>query len=223
MEQLILHNLNKNITLGNVLKEHGVKFIDFEKYWVISHSETIGVGVNGKVLDIGNGKVLKISKDFNEYNAILLLMEELKNDSEAWWKHIVSLPLVVCPVNEDFYEHLDDDSYNDDKKYVRYYFIHKKLYNLSDIENECFFKIMNYFDVSNIDEIIVDYGEEMSEYFDNIYKEVKEYEDKINVSVFLLFIFNAYELSKEFGLFDMHVDNIMKDENGNYKLIDIRL
>ena len=73
MEQLILHNLKENKTLGNVLKENGVDFIDFKKYWVMSNIELIGSGQFGKVFDIGNDKILKISKDIYEYNALIYL------------------------------------------------------------------------------------------------------------------------------------------------------
>ena len=77
MEQLVINNIDKNLTLGNVLKEHGVNFIDFKKYWVMSNIELIGSGQFGKVFDIGNDKILKISKDIYEYNALIYLKNEL--------------------------------------------------------------------------------------------------------------------------------------------------
>ena len=51
----------------------------------------------------------------------------------------------------------------------------------------------------------------------------KKFESEINVDEIIRLVFNAYELSMEHSFYDMHIDNIMKDSNGNYKLIDLRL
>ena len=128
MEQLILHNLKENKTLGNVLKENGINFIDFKKYWVMSNIELIGSGQFGKVFDIGNDKILKISKDIYEYNALIYLKNELILNKNIWCKNFINLPLYICPINENFYEKFNDN----DKKDIRYYFIFEKLIKLSD-------------------------------------------------------------------------------------------
>ena len=65
MEQLRINNLHHNKTLGEVLKENGVSINEFEHYWEIANKEMIGAGQWGKVFDIGNDKVLKISEDEN--------------------------------------------------------------------------------------------------------------------------------------------------------------
>ena len=115
MEQLVLHNLDENKTLGEVLKENGVTFNEFEKYWVIANTELIGSGNNSKIFDIGNEKVLKISKSIEEWKAIQKCDEILmENPNNNWFLHFVSLPLVQT-INNNFYEKLNDDSFNDNK------------------------------------------------------------------------------------------------------------
>ena len=37
------------------------------------------------------------------------------------------------------------------------------------------------------------------------------------------FLFNIVEFSFEYGFYDIHVKNIMKDINNDYKLIDTRI
>lgn len=217
MEQTYIHNLNENKTLGEMLEVNGVSIDKFKNYWQISN-ELINGGLFGKIFDIGNDKVLKISSDKKEYDAIHLLLDEI-NKNYDWFKHFVNLPLVICPVNENFY----DSSFNNEKKYVRYYFIFKKLYKLSTIEEECLFSILHMFDVSRIDEIEIDYEDEIEDYYNKAIKETKKFESEINVDEIIRFVFNAYELSMEHSFYDMHIDNIMKDSNGNYKLIDLRL
>ena len=90
MEQLILHNLKENKTLGNVLKENGVQINKFKNYWEIANNTLIGNGIYGKVFDIGNDKVLKITSDEQEYEINNLLIDEINNGND-WFKYFVKL------------------------------------------------------------------------------------------------------------------------------------
>lgn len=221
MEQLQIHNLSENLTLGEVLKKYGVNFKIFENYWQISN-DLINAGAYGKVFEIGNNKVLKITTDEGELNAINRLLEEIEYNND-WFEHFINLPINICPVNENIYEKLNDDSYNDNKKYVRYYFIFDKLYELTNDEKNCIVEIFEYFDVVRVEDIEILYGTEISDYYTKMLKLTSKFSKNVNTTALINFIFNVYSLAEDLGINDLHLGNMMKDINGNYKLIDIRL
>lgn len=224
MEQLVLNNINKNLTLGNILKEYGVKFKEFKKYWIITEAEFINGGAFGKAFNIGNEKVLKITSDINEFNAMKKLIElnNSLNESDLYFKHYVSLPLIIFPINEDYYEYFDDESFNTNKKYVRYYYIMEKLYPLSDIENRIIIDILNILQIEGVEEI---YYDEFTEFQENVLNNsnLLELYDINLINDILTFMFNCYELSFEHEFYDMNINNMMKDKNDKYKLIDLRI
>lgn len=217
MEQLKIHNLNKNKTLGEILEVNGVSIEKFESYWKISN-ELIGNGYHGKVFDIGNNKILKISDDKNEYDAMHVLNDEI-NDENDWFKHFVNLPLLICPVNESFHDSSDDSN----QKNIRYYFIYEKLYKLTQVEENCIYSILDIFNAGRIEDIVIEYEEDIGDYYDQAIEVTQEYVDEVNVRELIFFIFNSHTLSEEHSLYDLHIDNIMKNIDGNYKLIDLRV
>lgn len=223
MEQLVINNIDKNLTLGNILKQYGVKFKEFEKYWVMLETEYIDGGLYGKAFNIGNDKVLKVTKDIDEFKAMseLIHMINTLDESDLYFKHYVSIPLIICPVNENFYEYSEDDSFNSNTKYIRYYYIMEKLYNLNNSEREIFLEIFNYYHVDGIDEI---YYDEYDDFFNDIIENTdiyNLYENKLCDGI-IHFITNCIELNNEYNFYDMNINNILKDKNGNYKLIDLR-
>ena len=222
MEQLVLHNLNVNKTLGDVLQENNITFNKFEKYWVIANTELIGSGNFAKIFDIGNNKVLKISKDVNEYNAIKYFQNFIQtvHESDLWFIHTIQLPEIVCPVNEDFYEHFNDGSYGDDKKHIRYYYIYPKLYALTEEENN-FFEDIIYFlgGASGFDEIEMDTD---IDYYSDLQDEFESKYESLNKDAIFSFVRNVIELNYEHVISDMHIGNIMRNKFGDYKLIDFQ-
>lgn len=97
----------------------------------------------------------------------------------------------------------------------------EKLYNLNNSEREIFLEIFNYYHVDGIDEI---YYDEYDDFFNDIIENTdiyNLYENKLCDGI-IHFITNCIELNNEYQFYDMNVNNIMKDKNGNYKLIDLR-
>lgn len=208
MEQLRINNLNHNKTLGEVLKQNGVSFEEFEDYWEIANTELLGSGLNGKVFDIGNNQVLKITKDKNEYNAI----KKCINSNEDWFKPYILLPKVICPVNENFFK-LENENFNQKK----YYFIFEKLYKLDESEKYIFQLILQYFDCIGFNTIKNFKYIEINEYFKFFFPEIFATE---NFDDYLVFTQNIVNLKNKFYFYDMHINNIMKDSNNNFKLTD---
>lgn len=212
MEQLRINNLQHNKTLGEVLKENGVSINEFEHYWEIANTELIGEGMNGKVFNIGNNKVLKISTDEKEYSALNYLENELYKDKNLWYKHLLNLPLLICPVNENFSVFATNDIN------YRYYFIFEKLYELSEYEKNIFNEISEFYNTNYFEECQYDEGDEsdIEEYIKRTYPNFTEY-------YIIEFLINVFNFVLETDYEDIHLGNIMKDSNGDYKLIDLRL
>lgn len=211
MEQLRINNLQHNKTLGEVLKENGVSINEFEDYWEIANDKLLGKGQWGKVFDIGNNKVLKISQDEYEYKANKLLLDEVESGNN-WFNHILNLPLVVCPVNENFYnknKRLDD--------IIRYYYIFEKLYQLSNYERKIFEEVEDFYNSAIYEDMEYTEGDEadIEEYIKRKYPNFAEY-------YIIEFLINVFNFVEEISVNDIHLDNIMKDSNGNLKLIDLR-
>lgn len=217
MEQLRINNLQYNKTLGEILKENGVSINEFENYWEIANNELLGKGQWGKVFDISNNKVLKISQDDYEYKAIKILLDEVESGND-WFKHILNLPLVVCPVNENFYTEEDiKNAHPWGLHKIRYYYIQEKLYQLSDYERKIFEEVEDFYNSGFYEDMEYTEGDEadIEEYIKRKYPNFAEY-------YIIEFLINVFNFVEEIPINDIHLDNIMKDINGNLKLIDLR-
>lgn len=216
-QQLRINNLQHNKSLGVVLKENGVSINEFEHYWEIANKKLVGSGSNGNVFDIGNNQVLKITKDEKEYLAIKKCIELIDNND--WIPNTVLLPKVICPVNENF------SVFATNKVNYRYYFIFDKLNELSNDDDYMFKLVLQYFECSGFDEIeefdestIEEIINFIEKYFSHKYK---QYGHEYIMGV-LYFIKNIVEFSNKFEMSDLHIGNILVDDDGNYKLIDYR-
>lgn len=217
-QQLRINNLQYNKTLGEVLKDNGVSINEFENYWEIANSKFIGSGQWGKVLYIGNNKVLKISQDEKEYLAIKKLTNDLIMDNNLWYGHIINYPICICPVNENFYTEEDIKNAHPwglHKK--RYYYIQEKLYQLSNYESDILNEIEEFYNSSIYEEMNYMEGDEadIEEYIKRKYPNFAEY-------YIIEFLINVFNFIYEESYYDIHTDNIMKDKFGNLKLIDLR-
>ena len=210
MEQLRINNLQHNKTLGEVLKQNGVHINEFEHYWEIANNELLGSGLNGKVFDIGNNQVLKITKDKNEYKANKLLLDEVESGND-WFNHILNLPLVVCPVNENF------SVFATNRINYRYYFIFEKLYQLSEYERKIFEEVEDFYNIGIYEDMEYSEGDEadIEEYIKRKYPNFAEY-------YIIEFLINVFNFVEEISVNDIHLENILKDKFGNLKLIDLR-
>lgn len=210
MEQLRINNLQHNKTLGEVLKQNGVHINEFEHYWEIANNELLGKGQWGKVFDIGNNKVLKISQDEYEYKANKLLLDEVESGND-WFNHILNLPLVVCPVNENF------SVFATNRINYRYYFIFEKLYQLSEYERKIFEEVEDFYNIGIYEDMEYSEGDEadIEEYIKRKYPNFAEY-------YIIEFLINVFNFVEEISVNDIHLENILKDKFGNLKLIDLR-
>lgn len=216
-QQLRINNLQYNKTLGEVLKDNGVSINEFENYWEIANSKFIGSGQWGKVFDIGNNKVLKISQDDYEYKANKILLDEVESGND-WFNHILNLPLVVCPVNENFYTEEDiKNAHPWGLHKIRYYYIQEKLYQLSDYERKIFEEVEDFYNSGFYEDMEYMEGDEadIEEYIKRKYPNFAEY-------YIIEFLINVFNFVEEIPVNDIHLDNIMKNINGNLKLIDLR-
>lgn len=206
MKNLLNIHINNDITLSKILN----KYIDINN---INLLKFIDKGSNGEVFELTNNFVLKISEDEKEYFAYKKLLDLLKNsnENEKWINNIVILPNDLCIINEY-------NDYND----KTYYIILEKLFNISNIEKNLLYEILNFYYVDGIEEL--DFSNEDEEYYmlelDDIFKKFEKY---IDIKKFMRFLFNIVEFSFEYEFYDIHEGNIMKNSDGEYKLIDLRI
>lgn len=221
MQNTVINNIQKNQNLKDILEQNGIIFNE-DNFMI--NIEEIGSGISSTIYEIKDtNKVLKISDNRNEFYGYEKLIEAFEEDSSI--KNYFEIPLILAPINKSFYQQIElsDISYNNQNP--RYYFILNKLNKLDDNETKIFEDILKYYNASDISEIIIDYENEIDEddeyIMDHLIENGHKYIDNEmkNIWEFFKIIFSYCE---EYEFFDIHVDNIMKDNQGNYKVIDIR-
>lgn len=183
--------------MNNLLKN---KMIDFGiKFNEINHMTNITFldkGAESVVYEIeGTNFILKCSNNVDEFNAYKKLLEI----SEELLEGIFEIPLLV------------DE--NDDK----YYFIFHKIDKI-DKDLKTLFRTIEYFlEESNVENMI-SLESKKTELIR--YLNLRGFS---NYDEFLQFLIQANRLLKKYNFSDVHNDNIMIGDKGNFKIIDIQL
>ncbi|AZA73592.1 hypothetical protein [Chryseobacterium indoltheticum] len=182
--------------MKDVLKS---KMIDFGiKFNEINHMTNITFldkGAESVIYEIdGTNLILKYSNNVDEFNAYKKLLEIREELLEG----IFEIPILV------------------DENDGKYYFIFQKIDNI-DKDLKTLFRTIEYFlEEINVENMI---SLESKKVELIRYLNLRGFS---NYEVFLQFLVQANRLLKKYNFSDVHNDNIMIDDEGKFKIIDIQ-
>ncbi|KNB60989.1 hypothetical protein [Chryseobacterium sp. Hurlbut01] len=182
-----------NTTLKNKLIDLGIQFNELDH---MTNITLIGKGAEGVVYEIEKTDlVLKSSKNKDEFNAYKFLLTIDENEL----KGLFEIPILV------------DESDNN------FYYVFKKLKKINKNLEKVMRSIELFLDQNNVENMTL---------LPFMKTEVIRHLNTSNHSdyyAFLQFLIKAHNLLKKHNFSDIHSDNIMIDEDKNFKIIDIQL
>ncbi|KUJ56469.1 hypothetical protein [Chryseobacterium aquaticum] len=182
-----------NTILKNKLIDLGINFNQIDQMTNITFLDK---GAEGVVYEIDNTNlVLKMSINKDEFKAYQLLLT-IDEDS---LNGLFEIPIVV------------DESDNN------FYYVFTKLKNLPKNLEKVMRDIVVFLDEHNVENMTL-----LPFMKAEVIRHLNTNNHKDYYS-FLQFLIKAHNLSKKYNFSDIHSDNIMIDENKNFKIIDIQL
>jgi serine/threonine protein kinase len=183
--------------------------------------EKIPVTVTNKLGDGADGEVFEYSEDLNKVIKFCILYETGNKTLKHNYKYInnVLSYLIEHPVStyarvyahECMGEWARDVAWkNTTQKYLIYYYLMDKLYKTSEDEKKIFHSILSHEDRGIKKNFS---NEKIKEMLRGMSSGLDFDEDKV------IFFVDNFKKSPVIHL-DVHVRNIMKDSNGNFKMID---
>jgi hypothetical protein len=171
-------------------------------------SNELGFGAHGQVFDLKNypNRVIKLSIFYDEFDN---KFDSIYSKIDENLKFIeINKPLAFAKVyDHDFIFHNFRKTVNGDQDYIIYYYIMEKLQEISNNEVKVFKKILSYEENVFFKEKIIK----------NILQDMRK---KIDFNEKKVMMFYRNFMNSNIEHLDLHVRNIMKDFNGNFKLID---
>lgn len=183
--------------------------------------EKIPVTITNKLGDGADGEVFEYAEDLNKVIKLGILYETGSKTLKQNYKYIINVLSYLIEQPSSTYARVYAHEYigewarevawkNTTQKYIIYYYIMEKLYKTSEDEKKVFHSILSHED-RGIKKNFSD--EKIKEMLHGMASGLDFDEAKV------IFFINNFKKTPVDHL-DVHVRNIMKDSNGNFKMID---